>query len=471
MYLILPNLPVWIFEKRMALFPHGYINVECLLVGVLAVFIPRPLTFLLLLFETCAAFVYLVCYTYQFSLSNLFASAHYLFLLPSGHAPVFLLAFLTAVILSALVAFAPPSLRGRARVHVPVVLLSMAFLSIGIDTFDGHNPAMARDDALAIPRVTISPLAELGKRGMMFRYVEASAGSSTNVAMASASAAGIASLRQGTGEEAPNVVLVVVESWGLPHDPALAEAMTAGYQDPELRAKYQVSFGTAPFGGLTVPGEARELCHSYVGFGIMNLSSAQQSGCLPAMFHLHGYQDIAVHGYTGGMFQRERWYKNMGFDQRWFGSDLKRLGLSQCNGAFPGICDGDIAGWIGRSLLADTASQPRFIYWMTLNSHLPVSENVNLPAETNPCPSNQELNNSHPLCSWFRLVLHVHRSVQQIALEDRHRPTVFILVGDHAPPFATPHLRQLFSDSEVPYVILTPREGEAEDDSNIQHGS
>jgi hypothetical protein len=36
------------------------------------------------------------------------------------------------------------------------------------------------------------------------------------------------------------------------------------------------------------------------------------------------------------------------------------------------------------------------------------------------------------------------------------RPTIFILVGDHAPPFADPRLRSEFSASQVPYVMLTP---------------
>jgi phosphoglycerol transferase MdoB-like AlkP superfamily enzyme len=37
------------------------------------------------------------------------------------------------------------------------------------------------------------------------------------------------------------------------------------------------------------------------------------------------------------------------------------------------------------------------------------------------------------------------------------RPTAFIIVGDHAPPFGDPALRNKFSQSDVPYVILLPR--------------
>lgn len=471
LYVILPNLPVWIFERKMALSPHGYINVECLLVGILAIFLPRFVIFLLLVFEACAAFIYLVCYTYQFSLSNLFASAQYLFLLPAGHIPLILTALATVIALSIVVAFGPPRPHGRARIFVPAILLLTACLSITIDTLNGRNPVLRRDASQSMPRITISPLLELGRRRILSRSVEVFAANSKNVAMPSASAAAIRPLRTASPADSPNVVLVLVESWGFFRDSELANELTAGYQDPAIYSKYRVSFGTAPFDGLTIPGEARELCHSEMGLGVINITPAQERGCLPAIMHSHGYQDIAVHGFAGGMFDRDEWYKAIGFDQRWFGPDLERLGLSHCDGAFPGICDGDVADWIGRSLLADTADRPRFVYWVTLNSHLPVSQAADLPADSNVCPAYSELRDSSPLCSWFRLVLRVHRSVQRLALQERNRPTVFILVGDHAPPFATPHLRDLFSDSQVPYVILTPRDRASIDDAMSHGGS
>ena len=456
-YLVLPNLPIWIFEKQMALYPHGYINVESLLVGVFAVFLPRILTFFFLFIETAAAFVYLICYTYQFSLSSLLASTHYLSLLPVGRRSSIVLAFFAVTVVSALVAWATPQPQGLNRALASAILLLSAVLLVGLDTLDGQNPTIARDASHAVRRISISPLAELGERGLFFHWLEASSHSLKDVPVASASAVGTHFLDQTTPAKAPNVVLVVIESWGLLLNSQLADAITAGYQDLAINKKYSVSFGTVPFTGLTVPGEARELCHSSVGFGIVHLTAAHENDCLPAVLHSHGYKDIAVHGYVGGMFEREKWYRTIGFDQRWFGPDLEQLGLSHCDGAFPGICDGDIANWIGRSLLSETEDQPRFVYWVTLNSHLPVIDPTFLPSDTNVCSSFTELNDSRPLCSWFRLILQVHRSVQRVALQDRVRPTVFILVGDHAPPFSNPVLRQLFSESKVPYVVLTPR--------------
>jgi hypothetical protein len=34
---------------------------------------------------------------------------------------------------------------------------------------------------------------------------------------------------------------------------------------------------------------------------------------------------------------------------------------------------------------------------------------------------------------------------------------VFVVVSDNAPPFADSKLRHIFSATDVPYVVLTPR--------------
>jgi phosphoglycerol transferase MdoB-like AlkP superfamily enzyme len=156
------------------------------------------------------------------------------------------------------------------------------------------------------------------------------------------------------------------------------------------------------------------------------------------------------------MFSRATWYPNLGFDQSWFEPELAREGLPNCRGAFPGICDASIGNWIGRSLLSREQSKPKFIYWVTLNSHIPVPAHPDLP-DDGVCAREPMLVNSAPLCSWFRLVRAVHQSVQQAALQETERPTIFIVVGDHAPPFSNPQRRDAFSSTEVPYVMLVPK--------------
>jgi hypothetical protein len=93
---------------------------------------------------------------------------------------------------------------------------------------------------------------------------------------------------------------------------------------------------------------------------------------------------------------------------------------------------------------------------MTLNSHLPVFVPSPL-SHGAPCLADLSLTPNTPLCSWYQLIANVHQSVSQIAMGKLDRPTVFIIVGDHAPPFGDPALRNKFSQSDVPYVILLPR--------------
>jgi phosphoglycerol transferase MdoB-like AlkP superfamily enzyme len=454
-YLIVPNLPVLLFERGMLLSPHGYINVECFLVGVLAILLPRSATFLLLSMEMVLSFVYLLCYTYQFSLGSLLASLHYLSLLPVGQIWLILAALAVVCMFAGIGAYWCPRPTGRSRIGVAASLLFAAIVFVTIDTVDGENPAWPRDVASAMPRLTLSPLVTLAQRERLFRFVETSSLNSGNTKMDSASEKATTFLDRGSTAKSPNFVLVVVESWGLLRDPQLAQTLVSNYQDPRVLEKFRVSSGAVPFDGLTVPGEARELCHSHMGFGVLNLGEAQRAGCLPAVFHAHGYQNIAVHGYVGQMFQRVSWYEAIGFDQTWFSPSLRQAGLADCDGAFPGICDTSISQWIGRALLSGDKDQPKFIYWVTLNSHLPVPEHPDLSGN-NICSLRAELDHSKSLCSWFHLVSELHQSIHELALESQTRPTVFVLVGDHAPPFANPELRQMFSATEVPYVILTP---------------
>jgi phosphoglycerol transferase MdoB-like AlkP superfamily enzyme len=455
-YLIVPNLPIWLFVRRLSLAPHGYFNVECLFVGILALFLPRAIVFLLLFFEMLCSFVYLVCYTYQFSLGSLFLSLHYLSLLPTGRLHLVLPALALILLLSAIVAFAVAKPAEPNRRIVVAALLICGILLVGFDTLNGRNPVWPRDSSDGIPRLTISPVAALTKRAVFLRRAEVFAHSAKDREMRSASAEGISFLNKTMPNKSPNVVLVVVESWGLLRNMHLASAIDSSYSDQSIQSNYRVQFGTAPFNGLTVPGEARELCHSSMGFGILNPTASEKEHCLPQVFHHHGYEDIAIHGYVGAMFNRQKWYPSIGFDQMYFKPQLFQAGLPICEGAFPGICDGAIADWIGNHLLSGSSEKPLFIYWVTLNSHLPVPQNPNLPPDQT-CALYPELVHSTTLCSWFRLVSQVHQSIQKVALRTQNRPTVFIVVGDHAPPFSNPELRAQFSRTDVPFVILTPR--------------
>jgi phosphoglycerol transferase MdoB-like AlkP superfamily enzyme len=53
--------------------------------------------------------------------------------------------------------------------------------------------------------------------------------------------------------------------------------------------------------------------------------------------------------------------------------------------------------------------------------------------------------------------MRVQESVARLAETPGLRPTIFVVVGDHAPPFVREDVRDRFSQTRVPYVVLMPR--------------
>ena len=66
----------------------------------------------------------------------------------------------------------------------------------------------------------------------------------------------------------PNLVLILVESWGKTRLAELEQSLLRPYHDRNLSERYTLDQGTVPFSGSTVAGEARELCRSSMGLGL-----------------------------------------------------------------------------------------------------------------------------------------------------------------------------------------------------------
>jgi hypothetical protein len=448
------SLPLAFMAHSLALLPRGYINLEYLLIGAFSVFLPRSVVLVMLFLESLADIACAISQTYMLSVKDMFESLRSLHSLPTSRIIEIVAAFALLTVFCAAAAHVLHRTEDRLWVAGSFMLLIAIVISTAL--LMGQNPFKRADVMYSHKRLARSPVLSLVRSESFFHNVDLAAHSTDGGGMNSASSHAMDFLNRPYAVKSPDVVLIVVESWGLPLDAHIARALNAPYDDPRVARKYGVSFGAVPFGGSTVPGEARELCQSRMGFDLLIASPESLRGCLPALFHARNYENLAIHGYYGSMFQREIWYPKIGFDQVWFRADLDKMKLPECDGAFPGICDAAIAGWIGSSLLSVDTGKPRFIYWVTLNSHLPVPAHPNL-TDDGVCSTLPLLRDSVPLCSWFRLVRNVHHSVQQLALSPSARPTVFVVVGDHAPPFADSKQRQNFSATDVPYVLLTPR--------------
>ncbi|MDR3606803.1 MAG: sulfatase-like hydrolase/transferase [Oligoflexia bacterium] len=252
------------------------------------------------------------------------------------------------------------------------------------------------------------------------------------------------------------ISLTLVESMGLFRDPALRDRLLAPLEDPKLLAKYDVRIGTAPFRGFTLNGEFRELCAIQVTrFGEHAIPS-----CLPRLLHERGYETIAFHGFTNLFYNRYQWYPQLGFDRIFFAQDMQQIGVSQkCGSGFRGLCDTAVADAIHRTLLAGSAKHPQFVYWMTLNSHLPM-DSVTGSDSPFDCGASPATTPGTGVCRSSRIIYQVLAKLAEIALDPKLPPTEFIVAGDHAPPFDSPKTRALYSDSDIPTITLTPKTNE-----------
>jgi hypothetical protein len=473
-YAIVANVPFWVVSRWFGLLPLGWFCSEYAGIGILALFVPPVVAAVLLVVAILGDLLGAVSKTYYLAPTECLMNLSGLLELSRARLGT-AVALATLILLIAAVALTFPvkRIRGAYRSYAAVGLIAFCVLCVSADCvavfretgrmpnpFRGMRPGDANKFSnysnLWMARY---PLVRLVRDEELFgrnRGPAASLADAVPIASASALALRASGIDSGSAtQEMPNLVLVLLESWGLDSDSAIRDALVQPYARPELQARYDVLQGTVPFHGSTMGGESRELCGSTIGFDIEDVPAQGLASCLPGKLASLGYRTIAVHGMSGHLFNRQTWYRSIGFQEQWFRDSFRQLGLQDCVGAFVGTCDAAVADWLGRRLQTSDAS-PDFAYWVTLNSHLPLPVPSGLPQAAS-CSLTPLLSNQPTYCSWYQLVTNVHDSVARLAMGPLGRPTVFVVVGDHAPPFANPALRSQFSSAEVPYVVLVPR--------------
>lgn len=249
-----------------------------------------------------------------------------------------------------------------------------------------------------------------------------------------------------------NIVIVLVEAMGEPTDPQLRARLDAIWMRPALRDRYEITHGRTAFYGSTTSGTVRELCGRWGNFPEIE---AADSGCLPARLRRAGYRTRGYHGFTADFFDRERWWPLIGIDAATFGPDLIKRGARLCINVFTGACDADVPRLIGSDLVASQG--PQFVYWVTLNSHLPVIKSTTLGTER--CRQfGPEKDADLPMvCRLFTLWEKAATSLTAMALRPDLPPTHILIVGDHMPPFTQQKSRLQFDPAHVPWILLRDR--------------
>jgi len=254
---------------------------------------------------------------------------------------------------------------------------------------------------------------------------------------------------------AQDVVLVIVESLGQLKGSEGDSLILGPLLSDEIRRRYRVNTGTVPTHGATTSGELRELCG--VDTDYRRVAAVDGTMCIPAQLQRAGFKTVAIHGYSGAFFDRARWYPEIGFERIWFGDDLVRgTSTALCGSTFHGVRDPDAGRFAGRQLIDALKGERRFVYWLTLSSHLPVDASCGTESAFN-CRAVPESDRFDDVCALMRIQYLVTRSVADIALNPSLPPTRFIVVGDHPPPFFSRTRRSLFADRRVPFVELIPR--------------
>ena len=283
----------------------------------------------------------------------------------------------------------------------------------------------------------------LGMRGHYKREAVAGAPFSSAVSRSHFGAA--------VGAAPRHLLVVMVESMGQPVGNAEMERLLfARYRRPEVTGRFALESGTTTYYNSTTAGEVRELCGRWGDY--YDLLERHDDGCLPARLRDRGFETSAYHSFTGDFFERAAWYPNIGFEHRVFADKLIGQGLEECGGVFPGACDREVPRVLAARL--KQAERPQFVYWLTVNSHLPVPPDRNLDVEN--CERlSPKLAAEYPMiCRQFALWDQIDAAlVKEITAAD-FPPTDILIVGDHMPPYFDRHHRSQFAPDRVPWLLL-----------------
>jgi hypothetical protein len=437
---------------------HPLVNADYLGLGIVAAWLPAPLVFFLYFLLLLNEIVVNLAPIYHFSVGEFLTSAQYLMYL--NHWMV-LKTGLTVFAVAFMATWAAMRIgRGGSRKVNAIVLLVAAVVICSLDILNGTSFLQTgigisiADVNLAysgVRRTAMSLASALEKQDAVFIPLTADQADTGRLF----EKMNLPDFSAKTELQLENVVLVVVESMGkFADEPTQALLFRRFLSDARLRAKYDIKMSAVPFHGSTIHGEFRELCH----VNLQVYGDHLPSPCLPTLFSKLGYESVAFHGFTNQFYQRYKWYPKLGFNRIYFAEELRSLGIGRsCGASFTGICDQDVIKKIREELVRGrSGDRPRFIHWMTLNSHLPI-----FPGEgedsTLDCSKSPVLASDSTLCAYSHLVDKALEGVVDLAEDPDLLPTRFFIVGDHAPPFQNPERRGKFDVGDITGIELVPK--------------
>jgi len=243
-----------------------------------------------------------------------------------------------------------------------------------------------------------------------------------------------------------SVLYVLVESYGLNDSAAVNEWLYSQLVSPDISEDYKIAYGNAKFSGATTASEMRHLCGLKGNYNSL-LPQEALVDCIPRAFSELGYPVVGAHGFTENMFRRKEWWADIGIKERLFINEFSKMNAPYCGSGMYGICDDYVIQYLGRRMI----EQRGFYYHLTLNTHLPIVK-TKIPDALSVLCEQEEM--AKEACTLNAKIGAYFRTLSGVVAELAEKPLVFI-VGDHMPPFSSTISRK-FSNSETPYIILTP---------------
>jgi hypothetical protein len=247
-----------------------------------------------------------------------------------------------------------------------------------------------------------------------------------------------------------NQFLIILESWGLPSDTTEWNRLKKEINKRASTRNWKTDFGYSPFRNSTTSGELREIFKMRGDYNyFLNPDSAKSFQSIFDIKKQQSYYSVAAHSFSGKMFKRSIWWRNIGIDSIFFLEDIMKkniLSEKQLNyaTAFPSINDEETFMFLN----GINNDQKKFAYLLTENTHLPFYQKF---------PSNNGLIN-------FKEKLSEEGNSQMIRIQElifyfieNLNPgwSKVLIVGDHMPPYTKIADRSFYSQDQVPYVILS----------------
>jgi sulfatase-like protein len=252
-----------------------------------------------------------------------------------------------------------------------------------------------------------------------------------------------------------NVLVVMVESMGAYADPAHQRILWEILQVPEIEAAFEITTGQGPYDGSTTAAESRELCGRWGDYP--DYLEKLRYDCLPAAYADAGYETAAFDAFYGALFDRTEWFPRIGFQSLFFREQLEGNehipAGKTCGLTFKGLCDLDLADAV-EAYLDSPGDKPKFAYWLTLHTHLPLEPNATTPRLD--CDSGGPFDD-WTICTMTEMWMDLFYRVKEIALNPDLQNTQILLVGDHHPPVWTRQGRKQFEPGQIAWMHLKPK--------------